>query len=53
VALTVIETCHAGGLLGQIYAMSLTRTRAALGPRALASLLLGGCGCNNLLLRRC
>ena len=52
VALTLIETCHASSLLSQIYAMSLTRTRAALGPRALAGLLLGGCGCNNLLMRR-
>ena len=52
VALTHIQTCHAGSLLSQIYAMSLTRNRAALGPRALAGLLLGGFGCNNLLLRR-
>jgi hypothetical protein len=49
VALTLIETCHAGGLLSQIDSMTLSRTRAALGPLVLAGLLLGGYGCNNLL----
>jgi hypothetical protein len=52
VALTLIETCHASSLLRQINTMCLSRTRAALGPRALAGLLLGEFGCNTLLLRR-